>query len=393
MSSETTPCSSQLPPSSAAAAGEALDPPSLEGIESQPLEEAASPGVGGPEGEHLGPHLGFWQDPVVQNYLPLGTSVAFHLILIIGGILSFKTYQKITQPMQEQVIIPEAAIVEGGEVGGIPNPGLGSDPNMAAAQNVDPNVSSTDNWADKRSESLTTTLMNGGSSDDATDSVIGLGARGGVTGTGAPGPGGAGGEGTEALAPFGVPGGGQGLGPKSPFMGISGNARKVVYICDASGSMIDKIETLKQELRKSVDVLKPIQGFNVIFFKEGAFKALSTSDQLLMANADAKRQAFEFIRSMYIGPSSDPIAAIDLAFKEKPDLIYLLTDGEFDNNKAVFDRIGTVNKDKRVKINTILLLPSRESADDSQELKRAEKDLKKIAVENGGTFKPVRVGG
>ena len=64
-------------------------------------------------------------------------------------------------------------------MGGIPNPGLGGDPNMAAAQNVDPNVTVSEGWSDKRSESLTQTLMGGGAAADATDSVIGLGTRSG----------------------------------------------------------------------------------------------------------------------------------------------------------------------------------------------------------------------
>ncbi len=172
---------------------------------------------------------------------------------------------------------------------------------------------------------------------------------------------------------------------------VSIAASKVVYVCDASGSMIDKIETQKQELRGMVDALRPVDTFNVIFFKEGSFKALSTDGRLIPATGDAKRRAFEFIRTMYIGPSSDPVAALGLAFKEHPDLIFLFTDGEFDNNMAVFDRLAKLNKDKRAKLNTILLLPSRESADDSQELARGEKDLKKIAAEHGGMFRSVRV--
>src|SRR3712207_7538590 len=44
------------------------------------------------------------------------------------------------------------------------------------------------------------------------------------------------GDGGGPVAPFGLPGGGGGLGPKSPFLGVSGNAMKVVYLCDSSRS-------------------------------------------------------------------------------------------------------------------------------------------------------------
>src|SRR5450432_2127309 len=65
--------------------------------------------------------ISFWRRPKVQNFLPLGTSLVFHLALVIVGVLGLRTYQTLTEPMREQIIIPEAAIVEGAEVGGIPN--------------------------------------------------------------------------------------------------------------------------------------------------------------------------------------------------------------------------------------------------------------------------------
>ena len=42
--------------------------------------------------------LGFWQRPAVQNLLPLGTSIAFHLALILLGVLTFKTVKVMTEP-------------------------------------------------------------------------------------------------------------------------------------------------------------------------------------------------------------------------------------------------------------------------------------------------------
>ena len=74
----------------------------------------------------------FWQKRWVQNVLPLLTSVTFHACLIVIGILGYQAYRIVAQPLREQVIVPEAAIVEGQELGGIPNPGLGGDPNLAA---------------------------------------------------------------------------------------------------------------------------------------------------------------------------------------------------------------------------------------------------------------------
>src|SRR5688572_30282369 len=84
------------------------------------------------------PHLTFWQQPLVQDLLPLGTSLLIHLLVIVIGVLMWGTYQALTTPeLREQIIIPEAAMIDGAPLGGVPNPGLGGDPNLAAAQNVD----------------------------------------------------------------------------------------------------------------------------------------------------------------------------------------------------------------------------------------------------------------
>jgi hypothetical protein len=311
--------------------------------------------------------------------LPLATSIIFHMAVVVVGFLLIGKLPIITQPTREQVIIPEAAMVDGAEVGGIPNPGLGGDPNLAAAQNVDPNITAADGWSSKRSESLTTTLM-GGEASDAQDSVIGLGSRSGIAGSGGPGAGGAGGDGGGPMAPFGVPGGGAGLGPKSPFMGISGNAKRVVYICDASGSMMDVFWRVKNELRKAVEVLKPIQAFNVIFFSDVEITALTKKD-LLMATPVNKRKAFELSESMSSAGITDPLPAIRLAFEQQPELIYVLTDG-FDNVvsfDAVINEFRKLNPAKKVRVNTILIRSTANA--------ELEKVVRTIASENGGVCK------
>src|SRR5262245_13311882 len=180
--------------------------PSTDPVEAEPVLEPAY------EEPHPQVRRSIWQDPMVQNLLPLTTSVVLHVIVIVIGIIFLRSTPMILTATREQITIPDAAIIDAAQTGGIPNPGLGGDPNLSAAQNVDPNVTTADGWYDKRSESLTTTLMGGGSSD-AQDSVIGLGTRHGVAGTGGSGTGGSGGEAGGPMAPFGVPGGGQGLGP------------------------------------------------------------------------------------------------------------------------------------------------------------------------------------
>src|SRR5688572_20166921 len=73
--------------------------------------------------DELHPQPSFWQEPWVQNALPVVTSLLVHAALILIGLLTFKAYQAAVTVSQDQVIIPDAAIMAG-DVGGVPNPGL-----------------------------------------------------------------------------------------------------------------------------------------------------------------------------------------------------------------------------------------------------------------------------
>jgi len=180
------------------------------------------------------PEISFWQESWVQNGLPIVTSLAIHIALIVLGFLTLSAYKTATTISEEQIIVPDAAIVQG-DVGGVPNPGLDGDPNRPAASDLVPENTRSEGWNKEPSKSLQAAVM-GGSGDTASDTLIGIGAgqsmgKGKGTGVGT-------GAGDGASAPFGMPGGGRGIGPRSPFMGVSGNAKTVSYVCDASGSMM-----------------------------------------------------------------------------------------------------------------------------------------------------------
>lgn len=325
----------------------------------------------------------FWQIPFVQDILPFITSLLLHIGLIALGILTYKAAQVLQQASKEPVIIPDATIIENAEVGGIPHPGLGGDETRDAAQDQFKEVPpDSTGIANKPSTSLQMALVGGGGGDND-DNAIAVGASSGAfgkgTGTGigaGTGVGSGTGDGGGPLAPFGIPGGGGGIGPKSPFMGVSGNAMKVVYLCDSSGSMMNKFDTLRQELRKAADSLKPIQSFDIIFFSEDSFIALDK--QLMLATPEVKRKAYDFLDKTAPHGSSDPIPGLRAAFAAQPQLIYMLTDGDFPNNAQVLEELRKLNKDKKVKINTIAFMDRGEEY---------EKMLKQVADESGGLFK------
>jgi hypothetical protein len=330
----------------------------------------------------------FWQQDWVQNLLPLITSVVLHVSIVVLMVLLIPPIRSaLRQVTQEQVLIPDASFAEGNTPGGIPNPGLGNDPMRQARQdniaNAPPN---SEGWADKPSQTLAQTMMSGGLGETASEiSVIGPGAGTGAGKTSGIGQGsGTGpgtGDGSGALAPFGPGGGGGGVGPKFMKVGFGGNVRSIIFVCDASGSMMNKMATLKAELKSAVDRLKPMQWFDVVFFADAKPQALS---QLMVpASPDHKQKLFAFLNGVTTAGATDPIPGLELAFRQQPQLIFLLTDGDFPDNNAVLNRIRQLNPDKKVHVNTIAFVGESDTDQAFIDV------LKQIAKENGGVFKRV----
>lgn len=335
--------------------------------------------------------LSVWQSPFVQNVLPFISSLLFHIALIVIGILTIKVVDEVSKAVtREQVIIPESDLApEDGPVGGIPHPGLGGDPTKDAAQDKFPDVpKDSKGIAERPGPNLMASLTGGGGGEAEGAQLIGIGGGGIGAGAGrgsgkGEGLGGGDGDGSGVLAPFGVPGGGGGIGPKSSFVGVGGNARKIVYLCDASGTMLSVFDNLRVEMRKSIENLKPVQSFNIVFFSDDQALVLEKNG-LVMATPDNKRKAFDFIEKSFARGTTNPMPAIKAAFASGPELVYCLTDGfdavaSFDEVAQEFRKHNTNNK---VKVNTLLIESS-----DQPELVAI---LKRIAKENGGNFKAIK---
>ncbi len=337
--------------------------------------------------EAIRPQRSFLQHPFVQNVLPFATSLLLHAGIILLGFLTYKTIETVTTVVRDQIIIPDATLVEGAEVGGVPNPGLGGDPNIIADVAVDVQEQ-TQSLAE--SSSISVGAIGGG--DSVVDGVIGIGSgtaklRAGGFGSGT-------GEGSGS--PFGVPGGSGGMGPRSPFMGVSGNAYRIAYICDASGSMLQRRHVVIQALNESIDKLKPVQFFNVFFYHNGDFEVLD-KNQLVPATPANKAKAYEFAREMETRDSTDPTRAIRSAMSMKPHLVYFLTDG-FDERvddfaKKLRAEFRSLNPSKEVLVNVIYIADSSRLKElgGVNTAKREEiiAELRAIAEENGGRFRMV----
>lgn len=332
-----------------------LDPPVTPAIDSDP---------------NARPHGGFWTHPMVASITGAATSILIHAAIIIAGLLLIPDVRNLVTDLvvsEEQTIVPTAELATE-QPGGIPNPGMNSDATRAAAQMVDASVTQSDAFNQERSESLNAALSVGNPSESSMPIGAGIKTGGGLTGGG-------------RLAAFGAPGGGAGIGPKGAVFGNGGNAYKIVFICDGTGTMIGlKQNLLIRELNSTIAKLKPVQEFNVIFFNEenGNYVTAVDPNKLMPATPANIRRTAEWLNRFSFRGSTNPIPAIEMAFRQKPQLIYLLSDGEFDNLVSYTEVIKTVerfNADKKVKINTILF---------GDRDPNAEQALRKIAEDNGG---------
>jgi len=112
------------------------------------------------------------------------------------------------------------------------------------------------------------------------------------------------------------------------FAGISSgsNAHKIVYVIDASGSMIAYLQIVLDELARSLQNLSPQQSFSVVFFQGNNAIEVPPAGKLLPATADERSRALKWISANVVPKEgTNPLVAIEKALTLKPDVIFLLS--------------------------------------------------------------------
>ena len=181
------------------------------------------------------------------------------------------------------------------------------------------------------------------------------------------------GTGRSDFSRFGLGVGGGG-GPE--FFGLGGTARgvrRIVYVVDRSGSMLGTFDIVRRELKRSVNKLRRSQKFHVIFFNSKP-PVENPPRRLVSAIQAHKQQLYEFLDRIMPDGGTDPAPAMRRAFATEPDLIYFLTDGEFD--KTLLPKLGRWNEDRAVRIFTIAFFGAG-----------GVDRLEKIAREHNGEFR------
>ena len=182
---------------------------------------------------------------------------------------------------------------------------------------------------------------------------------------------------------------GTGTGIGAQFFGTGGNAYRIVYLIDATGSLIDSLDYVIIELKRSINDLSSKQEFTVIFFQGDQIKEV-TPKGMKKATPRNKARVIE-----WIDPSSgnvtpmlpgNPVPALRLALKYRPELVFILSDnitgsGRYEiDQRHLLKEVEKANKN-RTAINTIQFLYP-----DKLEEYGLKPTLEMIAARNGGTY-------
>ena len=319
---------------------------------------------------------------VRETLLPLVASLALHAAVVVAAMLAARAVRVVFRGTETQTAAAESDLASVELMTPVSLHGArgpGEDPFLRSTQDQDSTIPpDASGWTAVRGTNLDSLSSADGADREAEASVIGIGpdAMFPVRGTklgdrsgGRAGP----------IAPFGAP-----VTGGTPDSGIFADknlraARSVAYVCDASGSMINHFSALLDQIEHSVHRLKPVQSFNIIFFQE-EFAAGIDAHNLLPATAANKARAAQFLSAATASGTTDPLPALEMAMRIKPELIWLLTDGDFPNNDDVLHFIRKNNPNGRIQINTIAFVQRGDAY---------EKVLRTIAKENRGEFRYV----
>lgn len=117
------------------------------------------------------------------------------------------------------------------------------------------------------------------------------------------------------------------------FHGIKGYGRKYIFVIDCSRSMRARFDMARKGLIEALLELDEQHSVQVIFFDRYIHLPLNEFGQAdanaLPATKENVERLIQWIASIQLGPGGSPHRALTLALETDPDLIYLLSDGEF----------------------------------------------------------------
>ncbi len=298
-------------------------------------------------------------EDALTTLLPWTVSFLLHAALVLLAL--FVVWSTVLQQDDEQIIIPTARLsaTPGAPLQIKPTPRLKADP--VARRTVSPmrNKIPVQMLTRPRSDAALVGVM--GSSGDANP--------------------------FEAT----IAGGGE---LRAQFLGSGGNARRIVFVIDASGSLIDTFPFVIRELKRSITQLSERQQFTVIFFQgDKVIEVPPPGIDAKRATARIKQRVIDWLaQDRYnVTPqgTSNPVKALRQAFSYRPQLVFLLSDaitgqGQYEiDQRQLLDEIERANR-SGTKINTLQFLQ-----EDPLVKAGLRGTMKLIAENSGGVYKYV----
>jgi len=187
---------------------------------------------------------------------------------------------------------------------------------------------------------------------------------------------------------------GNGDSAKTAIFGLVEEAQNFVYVFDRSQSMnstfsytaegktvfsITPLVAAKAELVKSLEDLNPGNKFHIIFYNHESWVfdpgGRTSHRGLITLTPESRKRATGFVASVYGDGQTRHVPPLEMAIRMKPDVIYLLTDGEEKDDPSPDElaRLRKLNKGKaRINVIQFVFAPGVQSA------------LEDLAKENGG---------
>jgi len=184
---------------------------------------------------------------------------------------------------------------------------------------------------------------------------------------------------------------------RTKLFGLEAQGAKFVYVFDRSGSMGElrgkPLREAKKELLASLNDLDQRQQFYIVFYNEQPrlFDAGTSKGRLVWGTDDNKKQAAQFIDSIRADGGTDHMSALMVALRMRPDVIFLLTDGEQQDDPSADDlkRVERIN-DGSAQINVIQFAPSPRPSSSLVQLAKQNRgqhifvDISKYAGQDAG---------
>lgn len=177
---------------------------------------------------------------------------------------------------------------------------------------------------------------------------------------------------------------------------------RIVFVIDASGSLIDTFPFVISELKRKIRDLDRSQHIAIIFYADDRVIEVPPAG-LTRLTADNKKELIKWIdlsnHNIVARGSGDPVNAITRALGYKPQLIYLLSDNITGRGKYAIDQNDLLNQIARANANGTLISTIQYIYEDAlaltpgpdgRPLGETQRTLYKIAEMTGGEHTFVR---